>query len=98
MPTVWGLTRVLGGAGLWPASAIVAGTLFYLVLLYLVWKLREEDWLISLNIAIVAATFLTPYAWAYEHVILLFPNTVALHWDSPRNQDLVGLGGRDGGS
>jgi hypothetical protein len=80
MPTVWGLTRVLGGAELWPASAIVAGALFYLGLLYLVWKLRVEDWLISLNIAVVAATFLTPYAWAYEQVILLLPNTTALHW------------------
>jgi hypothetical protein len=85
MPTIWGLARVLGGKELWPASAILAGTLLYLALLLLIWRLRKDDWLLSLNLAVIAATFLTPYAWAYEQVILLFPNTVALRWGLASN-------------
>lgn len=80
MPTLWGLTHVMGGAQLWPASAVTAGVILFAGLLYFIWKQRREDWRISFNLAVIAATFLTPYAWNYEQLILILPNTVALRW------------------
>lgn len=80
-PTLWGLAYELGGARLWPQAALVAGGLFYLGLLVLIWKQRGEDWLFSFSLAIIASVFLAPYLWAYEQVILFFPTTAALlHW------------------
>lgn len=91
MPTVWGLTYVSLGADVWPASAIVTGFLFYLILLTLIWRDRGRDWLFSLSLSVIAATFLTPYAWTYEQVILLFPNIVALRWGLTSGRSSRGL-------
>jgi hypothetical protein len=79
-PSLWGLAYDLGGAQLWPGSAIAAGTILYLALLYSLWKQRGVEWGFGLSLAVIASVFLTPYLWAYEHVVLLFPNTIALCW------------------
>jgi hypothetical protein len=79
-PTMWGLAHEWGGEQLWPASAIGAGLLFYLVLVLFLWKQREGDWIFSLGLAVIASTFLAPYLWVYEQVVLLFPTVVALNW------------------
>lgn len=79
-PTILGLAHELGGEQLWPASAIWAGGVLYLGLLFFLWKQRARDWGISLGLAVVASTFLAPYLWAYEQVVLLFPTVVALNW------------------
>jgi hypothetical protein len=79
-PTILGLAHELGGEQLWPASAMWAGGFFYMGLLFFLWKLRKGDWAFSLGLAVVASTFLAPYLWVYEQVVLLFPTVVALNW------------------
>ncbi len=79
-PTVWGLAYDWGGERWWPATAIGVGSLLYLALLVFLWKAREEDPLLGLSLAVVAATFFPPYLWAYEQIVLLFPTIVALRW------------------
>lgn len=79
-PTLWALAYELGGERLWPGSAIVAGGLLYLGLLVFLWRRRQSDWLFGLCLAVIASTFLTPYLWVYEQLVLLFPTIVALHW------------------
>jgi hypothetical protein len=74
------LAHELGGEQLWPASATWASGLFYLGLFLFLWKQRERDWVFSLALAVIASTFLAPYLWAYEQVVLLFPTVVALNW------------------
>lgn len=79
-PTIWGLAYQWGGELLWPGSAVWASVVLYLGLLLFLWKQRKQDWLFSLGLATIAATFLAPYLWHYEQTVLLFPTIVALHW------------------
>jgi hypothetical protein len=86
VPTVWGLAYEWIGAQLWPYSAVVIFGLLYSGLLILLWKQREEDLLFGLGLTVIASTFLAPYLWAYEYVVLLFPACFALFWGLASNQ------------
>jgi hypothetical protein len=79
-PTAWGMAYDIGGPrhGLALACLIVA--VACLGLLITVFKQRHQDWLLSMGLALCASTFVTPYLWAYEQLVLLLPAIVGLYW------------------
>jgi hypothetical protein len=71
-PTIWGLAYELA-PGWWPllgvlGAAVVAAGLGWLVLRY-----GELDEAQVVSLALCGSLFITPYAWAYEHALLLLP-------------------------
>jgi len=71
-PTVWGLSSDLVGEW-WPLLGLV---LTLAVVLWLGWLLLTRVKITAAHaiaLALAGSLFVTPYAWAYEHTLLLLP-------------------------
>jgi len=71
-PTVWGLAYALSEEG-WPMLGLVAAGTVTTVVGWLVF--RRRDWRVPevTALGVAGSLLLTPYAWAYEHTLLLVP-------------------------
>ena len=84
-PTAWGLAYDLIGDRYQTLVAIVSIALLCLVITAVIWRPRRDNLLFSLGIALGLSVFATPYLWAYEQLILLFPALVGLYWGTTSN-------------
>jgi hypothetical protein len=83
MPTIWGVAYELS-PGLWPLLGLLAAALLSGGMGWLVLARRDLDAPSVISLALCGSLLITPYAWAYEHALLVLPLTLILARVEPR--------------
>jgi hypothetical protein len=71
-PTIWGVAYKLSPA-LWPLLGLLAAALLSGGIGWLVLSQRDLDAPGAISLTLSGSLLITPYAWAYEHALLLLP-------------------------
>ncbi len=71
-PTVWGLSSELAGDW-WPIVGLLITMLVTIVLGWLVVADENLDEADAMSVALAGSLLVTPYLWAYEHILLILP-------------------------
>jgi hypothetical protein len=71
-PTVWGAAYLLA-PDVWPAVGLLLTICVTAIVGWLVLRRAQRDPGYVIGLALCASLLVTPYAWAYEHALLLLP-------------------------
>jgi hypothetical protein len=75
-PTIWGMAGSVCKNNDACTVYVGAGACLLLVLFYLYWLLWKSRWVdpvIAIGSALAVALLITPYMWAYDQILLIFP-------------------------